>query len=461
MGNCAAGNPGCPSTSNLGQNGNVAQCTSSFDCTSAGKVCVQYTATPSDLITSNCGAQQTNPVAGCAVHTNDPTSPDHIWVYSTVCSGDSITGCCNAICTKIDGSKCFAAGGVPAQVCAGSIGGNFSEVEPTFGAQMFAPIVTCQWDVTNFSTLAAVQEFQKTFGVGSCPYDTSYPTPCPTGPDNPRGTSKVFDEIIMPYFCSLQDTNPTTGPGVCPVASNAGAWVGNKCSRFVSNSTEGQFCRTWLAGIGNDPITVNAINTAQSNYCESVIEESRTNPSLIGGEINECLCLNRGKGGTTGLLDETIAAITNAGVATAQQITGTVAGCWYAPCNGGAINQVIPEPTPLTSPVYYPSNCPNICQIIINNQGKIVGGITNKIDCQGNTGSGTPISTVPVGSGSGSGGGTPSPGQPPGSGNHDAPSQTFWEKYKWWIIGISIALIIIIVMIFFGVVEMRKRHESQ
>ncbi len=120
----------------------------------------------------------------------------------------------------------------------------------------------------------------------------------------------------MPFFCSQTDTNPTTGLGVCPVASNARAWAGNKCSRFVSNSPEGQFCRTWLAGIGNDPITVNAINTAQSSYCESLIEESRTNPSLIGGEINECLCLNRGKEGTTGLLDETIAAITNAGVAT-------------------------------------------------------------------------------------------------------------------------------------------------
>ena len=455
MGNCGSGNPGCPTTGNLGQTGAPPQCTRNFDCIGPGKVCAQYTAEPGTLITSSCGAQQTNPVSGCVNSTSDPTYPNNVWAYSTVCSGNNTTGCCNAICTPIDASKCFAAGGVPAQVCAGALSdsgpilGNYSVIEPTFGPQTFSPVVTCQWDLANFTSLAAVQQFEKTFGKGSCPFDQNYPTPCPAG-----GIPNVFDQIIMPFFCSQQETSPTTGPtSICPPASNAGNWIGNKCSRFVSNNAEGLYCQKWLSGVINDPVTVSAINTAQTNYCNTVREQSQTDPTLEGGEINECLCLNRNKGGATGLFDETVAAIANAGVVSAQELTGTQVGCWYAPCNGGAIAQLIPEPAPLISPVYYPTSCPNVCQIIIDNRGKIVGSINNTINCAGNAqptppGNGqSPIPTVPV-----------TPSQPPGSGG--GTTQSFWEKYKWWIIGFAIVVIIIIFFIFFGVIEYRKKHEQ-
>ena len=438
MGNADSVLSGCSSNANQGQNGNPPQCSLNFDCSPAGgKVCVQYTADPGTLINSNCASSS---ISGCATSPSDPSYPNNVWAYSTTSSG-------NAVCAAIDTSKCFAAGGVPAGVCAGFIGGNFpnfSQIPSTFGPQTISPYVTCQWDLANFTTLAAVQKFASEFNfAGVCPADPNG-TPCPAG-----GITNVFNEIIMPFFCSQTDTNPTSGTAVCPTISNAGAWVGNQCSRFVSTSAEGNYCRTWLSSIGSDKIAQNNVNTAFNDYCNTLINSS--DPALKRGEINECLCLNRSKGEASGLFNQTTAALAGLPNGGSQSL-GQV-GCWYSPCSGGAVNQIIPLAgvNPAIDAVYYPKDCPDVCQIIIDNRGKIIGNINNTVNCGFTGGTGPTGSTGPS---------PPGPtGQPgPTGGNGGDTPQSFWDKYKWWILALSVTVIIIIFIIFFGVFEYKKHH---
>ena len=100
--------------------------------------------------------------------------------------------------------------------------------------------------------------------------------------------------------------------------------------------------------------------------------------ALLDGEVNECLCINRGKD-PTGLFNEVIGAIDSEGGANNKALSQV--GCWYTPCSAGT-NQLIPLQNNLTQPIYYPTDCPNVCEIINNIKGKISNTtITENIQC--------------------------------------------------------------------------------
>lgn len=425
------GSPPCTSSANEGANGFVPQCTANFECDNAngeGTVCAQYTLTAADGVQSKCITHCDNQIA-CGTAQDGNTS--NIWAYAGGCSGASGTKCAAAGCAPIDDSKCTVISSANLEVCAGEINGNFSEL--TWNGEAYNTRtnlnVTCQWQVEDFATLAAVNEFERQFPQGG----TCLEPPCPTG-----GATNIYNEVVMPYFCSLSAENTSSEPNVCPAENEAGKWVGNKCSRMIANNPEGVKCRQWISGL-NSQTNTDAVNIANAQvyqgYCSSLQAEAASDPSLVGGEVNECLCLNRGRGGSEGLFDQVRDAITEAGSSVNE--LGQV-GCWYSPCNS-SIFQLIPRNTGSNTTVgktYYPNNCPSVCQIINNIRGTIENStVKESLNCKG---------------GGNSGGGS------------TGDIKNFWEKYRWWILGIlAIIFFVVFVVFIFWAYEGDKRLKAK
>ena len=432
-----SGSPSC--TSNANQS---LQCTSNFNCDSSDKVCVQYTLRPS-------GGQQSGCITNCTAGSSfdkkaacTAANGDHIWASSSLCTGGNLAELCGVgVCNTINTSRCQAVPSNTGQVCAGKIGDNFSEIfikGPTSRTTRPTLDVTCQWDVTDFDTVESVKAYLAEFGESQ----TCTAPPCPQG-----GVSNVYNQVIMPYFCSLPDTN-TTGNIVCPLNNVTGTWVGNECSRMISTSEAGDMCRAWINNITNigDPIAINAANSVTyTGYCNNLSQKSQRDPSLQGGEANECVCINRGRGGSTGVWDQ----ITEAAVKADANINslGPV-GCWYTPCNAGPSQIVFRNPGPNTTiqSVYYPTSCPSVCKIITNIQGNIENStIKNSINCKG--GGGSTGGTGGTGGGGGGTGGGGTGGGGTGGGGTTTTTESFWSKYKWWIIGVVVAILLLIIII--------------
>ncbi len=451
---CSSSSGPCTSTANQGQNGNVPQCLDKFSCVNAegsGNVCVQYTITSTGGVQSECFTGNTSVACATSIDLmKDPTTKN-IWAYGAGSRGSGSTICYAALCDTIDDSKCFAAGGKPSNVCAGSIGGNFSETVFGGGTGVSSLNVTCQWDITNFSTLEAIVAYETEFfgTAGSCKEP-----PCPLG-----GVDNVLDEIIMPFFCSLQEEDTPAAPDTCPKANLAGPWVKNsagvsKCSRMVARNEAGNKCTEWIQRIsGNKEATNTANAEVFIGYCDTLRTDSLSEPGLMGGEANECLCINAGRGGPEGLLGQISEAAREAGTSISPSVLGQL-GCWYAPCNDG-LTQLVPLETPLTQGKYYPTNCPPVCVIINNIKGKIIGStIKETINCKGGGTTPVPPGETPV-----------TPLQPPGTSDpgNGAPTElSFWDRYKWWIIGgIAIIVIIIFLVIGFGFFEAERKHKEK
>ena len=442
---CPVGTPSCSSTVNQGL-----QCTNqdSFNCLNPNTVCLQYQLTASGGKQSKC---LTNCTAGSSFNSKaacTAANGPNIWASTSLCTGGNLAELCGgAGCSTIDTSRCMISGTSPT-ICAGELGGNFSEIfiqGPTERTTRPNLDVTCQWDITEFNTVEAVNAYIAQFGKGG---ECKNP-PCPPGVNN------VYNEIIMPHFCSLADTN-TPQNRVCPVGGPAGAWVGEKCSRMISNSEAGNLCTEWINNINN--ITdLTAVDNANSEtfrgYCNQLALDSKTNTALQGGEINECVCINRGKGGATGLWGQVTQAASETGINIQSQTDplGPV-GCWYTPCNDAATQLVFKNSGNGTTiqKTYYPDNCPNVCQIINNIQGKITNStFKESINCKGGGG----------GTGGNGGTGGPTGGGTTGGGNGggttdgaDGDQKSFWERYRWWIIGVGIAVILLIIIIIIVVV---------
>lgn len=271
-----------------------------------------------------------------------------------------------------------------------------------FGA---AP-VNCSYPSSAFNNIANVSAFINTFGANSSYVNTIMPnfciqqsTTCIIFPELP-GAPIPSTSLIQPggTFASLIPQNQPI-PG---------------CSNFNDSGTAGQLCRQWAAA--NVPLADNAYN----NYCDIY-------------DTPDCSCVNR-------RLNTVYESIKTSGLSNVND------NCWYLPCQD-------------TSQYLVPSNissqsCPSaICQQVqaaINTSGQVnFGPVTESQNCTFVGPSSNSSNTNTTG-----GGGTVNPPVvPPSTGATTTPS-SFWDKYKWWIIGLGIVILLIVIV--FVVLKARK-----
>ncbi len=319
------------------------------------------------------------------------------------------TSPCQGLCANVDIGGCVVLNNTRPDVCAGG-GKGSSDVNAATEVT-----VTCKWPTNTFISLAAVEAWETKYGRDTSP-----------------GNFSVWNTKIMPTLCSGFQSNAINGPGTCPTENNQGAWVGGVCSAFVANSLIGNKCQDWIVGISeNDTEAKAAANTAIFGYCQNLANINQIMPGLNldvkDGEVNECLCINRGKD-PDGLFNQILQlAGTNQGLVNSL---GKV-GCWYAPCSAG-INQIIPLKTAGTIGDFYPTDCPDVCQIVNNFGGTIENStLREEINCDNST-----------------------PTPPGGTGNRQGPGgddRSFWERY-WWIFVIVGAVVILLIIIIIVVI---------
>ncbi len=385
------------------------QCQENFidQCDGVNNICTTFIQTDSGQNSLICGSSSDQTC--CFPNPAFPSLSAWLW------DDPSNTCAQTASCVDVDISKCIPLNKNQADVCAGSAGGNISTIKTKELS------ITCKWPISSFDTLEAVQTWQKQFD------------------QNNPAIKTVFDTQIMPYFCSLiqGDLPDQTN---CPTNNNEGpnAWVDGICSPFVALNDTGNFCKSWLSGLSNQSDIVKSVNDkALIGYCDNLsnltVNRNRIS-GLKNGEVNECLCINRGKD-PNGEFNQIVNAITN-NPETRDEVNSLGAvGCWYAPCNSG-INQLLPLKDETTQPIYYPTDCPNVCRIINNIKGVLEDDkIIENIDCK----------NAP-------------PDQPNGSGGTTGDIRSFWDRYKWIIIGIIIGVIFLLgfIIIFIVIEEERK-----
>jgi len=114
---------------------------------------------------------------------------------------------------------------------------------------------------------------------------------------NRARNQSIYDEQIMPYFCSADQEGDS-----CPEGYS-------RCSRFVSTGNDGTLCREWAA---SSSATKNKYNEIANERC-----------SRFNTPDNDCGCINR-------RLNSTYTNISNA----FQNVGyGQSAFCWWADCS--------------------------------------------------------------------------------------------------------------------------------
>ena len=438
----------CDSTQVCKANPGTAQCSNNFNCDGINTVCVQYPIFANNEKQSVCtaGCDQNGIISGNTVACNgNVIAPDGSHIvdpgYQWASGQGHSENCCAAACSKVDFSRCnnIVDNWGPGQyeTCGGEVGGNFSELKvnknPNDPASSRKTLnVTCKWDVTLFNNVNTIKKYKEQFGSGG----TCKNPPCPQG-----GTNNVYNEIIMPYFCSLPVKNKPGQLPICPAQSPAGAWVGDECSPMVAiRGEEATLCQNWIIGLKTLTEKTNANEKVFNGYCKYLQNKANqpgADPNLLGGEINECVCINRKLGGNNGLYNEVINAAAEGGYGANTINSLGAVGCWYGPCNASPKTQLIPLNVPGETN-YYPTSCPNVCKIVSNINGTITNSkINNIINCNGYT---QPPGTQPQPPGT--------QPQPPGTQPpRDTTDKSFWDKYKWWIIGIGGGIILLIIII--------------
>ncbi len=283
------------------------QCQSKFiaECNDADHVCTTV--------------QQSNPLGltpGVCSSVEPCCNGQSTWLY------DDPNNTCDqqAWCGNVDLNRCIFINDNASDICAGVPGVSISTHKTS------TIPVTCKWLVTEtFNTLDRVNEWEKLYGL-----------------EDPIN-KKNFNTKIMPNLCSMAQLD-TTNNIVCPKNNNEGinAWVEGICSPFVSNNAIGRKCFDWLKTIDpSDTDTINAVNKqALFGYCEDLKELAKLEPSLglKNGEVNECLCINRGKD-PTGLFNQIITTVSSNPKTKGEVNSLGAVGCWYEPCNA-PINQL-------------------------------------------------------------------------------------------------------------------------
>ena len=206
---------------------------------------------------------------------------------------------------------------------------------------------------------------------------------------NNFGENATYTEDIMPFVCTQQSDK-------CPIDPMTGNPM-ERCSNMIAVDDTGSLCRQWEV---KNPIPANA---AKDSYCKD-------------HNTPDCACINRSSNQVYRLIKGGDPSFPDA--------------CWYAPCANSSTYLV---PSSMANP-----SCPsNTCQIvnnIVSNSGtdisedKIREYTTCIIGSSGSLGSTSGITPVTP---------TPVPLTQP----------SFWDEWKWWILGIIIAVILLIFII--------------
>lgn len=212
---------------------------------------------------------------------------------------------------------------------------------------------------------------------------------------------------IMPAFCTSNDSK------------------GNP--NFLSSGEAGQMCTTWS---NQNP---QLATDAMVSYCQDSDNAC----------TDACSCLNRNSDPTYTAMKKNLSSVSD--------------GCWYIPCavpqtvcgcdsitirsiNGSS--QCVETNSVLIPPCMQNPVCPvDTCSQVKNAadaSGLSPGEIGEKVFCPSGTFQ-SPTTEFAD---------TPTP-----------PTESFWDKYKWWIIG-GIAVIIIIIIIIVIIVNQRKKKQA-
>lgn len=243
------------------------------------------------------------------------------------------------------------------------------------------------------SFIPGTQDEYQSIGL-SCEYNsnqfttfsqwTSYASQVPSSHYTETGGISGM-QLLGTKFCGGIVTSTTTEQ--CPLNPETGERM-PYCSIMSVGGGRGDLCRKWAQAF---PQTA---DIAKNNYCQ-------TNTASA-----DCLCLNRQDNGLYKLM-------TSSGVSKGQDV------CFWRPCNDPV--------TYLVTSDLNPNNvkCPDVCEIVNeiyqnNAQNININEAKTAINCNFN------------GHGFGPDGG--------GGGS------TFWDTYKWWIIGGVIAFVVLLII---------------
>ncbi len=193
------------------------------------------------------------------------------------------------VCSKVNSQACPRLGGHSAKMS------NFSQ----------PPNVACTYDVETFSTLPAVSDWISFYGK-----------------------EEQYNEVIMPYFCSLKATDS------CPLSARGTTEA--QCSRLRANNEGGLLCREWAA------LNPDLAEDAMMEYCQKYPRSQ------------DCGCIGREN-------DPEYRAL--------KQYAPENDGCWYAPCTQSQ-NYLIPAD--LRDPICPDNFCAEINRGFIEEQKNFI-----------------------------------------------------------------------------------------
>jgi hypothetical protein len=205
-----------------------------------------------------------------------------------------------------------------------------------------------------------------------------------------------YNQVLMPAFCSQQ-------VGTCPLDPITGdSQTG--CSRFTSTEDDGTICRAW-AGLAANKQWADA----------SMIQYCRNNPNG-----SECGCINRNSNPVYNSL---------------KVGNPYNDGCWWIPC-ANIQNFLVPSDLQISAEAS--AACPQyICEQVVNiyNNSDLSGeNISQYINCDFSGATGCPTGpTGPTGC-------PECPSCPTG------PNEGFFDKYRYYIIGLVAGLILLIIV---------------
>lgn len=213
---------------------------------------------------------------------------------------------------------------------------------------------------------------------------------------NEFGFNDSYNNVIMPNFCAQKELDNSTCP-LFPISPTGGVQCGTGltgCSRMTSSSSDGIACQNWANN------NVKLAQGASKEYCLNTSNTCST----------DCLCYNRGA------VDPTYFEIIKQGAA-----LPTVAACWYQPCQ---LDQyLIPADQNIDQANVCPTTiCEQVVQIVNNKNSNIDVNIAKEeISCNTNSSQG---------------------------GNNTTYLSTLWSQYYiYFIIGISLFVIIVVILI--------------
>lgn len=269
----------------------------------------------------------------------------------------------------------------------------------------------------------------------------------------PLSNGSLFGDYVLGKYCTQVSTT-----GTCPVyldtdpdSSTFGQRVPSKqCTNFVIQGVCIDYSQRMTStaealtkgGSGLAPGVTNP--TAQLAQYNALVTQNCVGKSP--NDFQECQCQEAASTAFYQQLAALEKGTSSAAAAAATQLLSGDVNCWFKPCQLARESVGNLYLTQLkTTPITCPNNiCVQVIDIHDNTDTNInIHNLNNIFNC--------PLGPTGM---TGQTGGTGNTGQTGATG--PSPTPSFWERYKWWIVG-TIIVVVVIVIIIIGISVAQKK----